>query len=50
VDLYLGGEGERLPVSSSLTWGARGQAGAIVGPRWRRTSEGGGRAGVDVET
>jgi hypothetical protein len=50
VELYLGGAGERPPTSSSSTWGTRGRAGVVVWPGQRRTSEGGGRAGVDVET
>jgi hypothetical protein len=50
VELYLGGEGERLPASSSPMWGAHGQVGAVIGPGRRRTSEGGGRAGVEEET
>jgi hypothetical protein len=49
VELYLGGAGERLPASSSPTWGARGRVGAVVGQGRRRTGEGGGRGGINVE-
>jgi hypothetical protein len=50
VELYLGGAGERPPASSSPMWGARSRVGAVVRPGQRRTDEGGGRAGVIVET
>jgi hypothetical protein len=50
VELYLGGVGERPLVSSSLTWGAHGRVGVVIGSGRRRIGEGGGRAGIDVET
>jgi hypothetical protein len=50
VELYLGVAEERPPASSSLMWGARDRVGAVIRPGRRRTIEGGGRAGVNVET
>jgi hypothetical protein len=50
VELYLGGAGKRSLVSSSPTWGAHGRVGLVIGPGQRRTDEGGGWVGIDVET
>jgi hypothetical protein len=51
VELYLGGAGERPPASSSPTWEARGQVGAVIGRGGGGPARAeAGWAGVNVET